>query len=206
MFNILRVLRRNRVSTPNTPDYQELEGAPGWLFFEYGEFKTGMPMHEKIQPGLRGLGFTTQKLPLWVANRGKKSFPIAVEYPHSGPRSSIAGELYLIPTNIIPTLDTYRQNGVNFDRKLVSVNLLNGDNIRAFMYRGNKDHWIPQIEWDQNFYREGSDFSYVEPERKSLSSRDFYSAFTHNHFREGCNPRCFLHVNDGTKPPEQSTA
>jgi len=205
MFNILRVLRRNRVSTPNTPDYQELEGAPGWLFFEYGEFKTGMPMHEKIQPHLRGLAFTSQKIPLWVANRGKKSFPIAVEYPHLGPRSSVAGELYLIPTQVIPNLDNYRQNGVNFDRKLVSLNLLDGDSIRAFMYKGKKEQWIPQIEWDQNFYREGNDFSYIEPVRKCLDSRDFYSSFTPDHFKEGFQ-KCFLHVNDGTKPPEQSTA
>lgn len=190
MFNILRLLRPSSdFIPPHTPDFTELQDAPGWLFFEYGEFKHGLPHQNKFKSNeVRGKALTVQKLPMWVRNNGLNSYPIALDYhPEAATqRASVSGEVYLVPTKAIPFIDSWRSNGVTFDRKSVKLIIPSGEEIKAFMYKGRKEFWSECIDWDIQFYRgrQGAQFSFVHPQRCELNSNKYYSVFTNTDLKE----------------------
>jgi hypothetical protein len=120
-----------------------------------------------------------------VWNDDQEVFPIYTDVQHpdmSVRKGHIMGEIYLLPTEKIPHIDAYRQNGVQFIRKNVSLILPNQTMCRAFSYVGNKEYWKPRMEWAFDFYkgRERSAFSLVEPtdDRHNRNWLGFYTNFT----------------------------
>jgi len=206
-----RLFKKEPLYTPEfTPDFTELQDADEWPFFEYGDLKQGMTVnrmrkfHNKFGEPV-GLAFTAQHIPLWSRNAGPLSYPIAVDFllNQTSPKSHVMGELFNVPTKFIPTIDDHRMNGVYFDRKLVPLQLPDGSDIKAFMYKGRKDFWSKWIEWDNDFHRCEKDFSFIHPQRRSKISNDYYTTFTRLDFKEGAN-KCYLGFTNGFKPePKQ---
>lgn len=186
----------------HTPDYQQLQDAPGWPVFEYGEFKSYLPQHKKLKAEMRAVAFTCEKMPLWAHHKGEETAAVALRINNPQlplRRASIVGEIYVVPTNNIPFLDNHRLNGVYFDRKMVKVCLPDGNQVRAFMYVGKSKVFGPWLDWDHNFYRgrEGSAFSVVAPTRLMTG---WYSDFNQQHFKQSCN-KCFIGLTNGAAEP-----
>lgn len=208
---ITKIFRSHGVSLPPfTPDFNDLMDAPGWPMFEYGSLKAELPNHDVKRLGqFMGHAYTVEKMSLWSRNAGENSDAVAAKFQTTNQpaikRARVAGELYLTPTHLIPFLDNFRQNGVNFNRKNVKLILprLDEDNrpveVRAFMYVGNKDVLSPWMQWDMDFYkgRPGSAFSVVAPQQDGKSWLNWYSNFTKDDFREGTR-KCFLGIRDGS--------
>jgi gamma-glutamylcyclotransferase (GGCT)/AIG2-like uncharacterized protein YtfP len=210
MFNIHNLFKKKNISEfPNTPDYEALQDAPGWPFFEYGELKNNMPMHKDVLWGLspRRIGYTTQQIPLWMWNDNHTAYPVAVNIipsHHPVRRSRVQGELYVIPTTRIPHLDNFRLNGVEFHRKEISVTLNDDNTIKAFAYIGNKDHWQARIRWIEDFYkgRKNSVLSLIPPKSDNKYT-GWYSSFTKDHFNSE-DTKCFIGLFDGARPQQQA--
>lgn len=178
-----------------TKDWQQLQHSPGWTFFEYGELKKGMPRHEHLNCVPRSHAYTVHTCPLWMMNDRQDAFPIAAHiHPELGTRRShIQGELYQLPTETIPHLDAYRQNGVQFNRKRITVMLPSGVEIKAFAYVGNKKFWDPMFDWERDFYRGRGEsaFSLIHP--KPVGNTTFWSSnFTKNQLTEKRLSKCFM--------------
>jgi hypothetical protein len=197
-----------------TPDYEELWDSRGWPVFEYGQFKLKMPKHKKLNAEFLTPAFTVQKCPMWTNNRAEDTFPIGAKCHvpgFSAPRARIAGELYLVPTQSIPFLDTHYRNGVEFERKSVKliVPTLNerGDptELRAFMYVGKKDYWKPAIDWDMHYYHGDGDISLIKPYRDNDQRLNWHTNFTKENFKEG-KDQCFMYITDDWPPGRKQAA
>lgn len=209
MFSITRLFKRNVEFIPgNTPDYESLQDAPGWPFFEYGELKAHMPYHDHILHNLspRRIAYTSNKYNLWMWNDNHYAFPIATSIlPQSHPvrRGRIQGEIYVIPTHRIPHLDNFRMNGVQFNRKEIAVDLPDRETIKAFAYIGAKDYWQDKFDWAETFFRgrENSALSLIEPHTDKRYQFGWYSVFTKDHLKERPT-RCFIGLTNGDKPQQ----
>lgn len=187
-----------------TKDWDTLEQSPEWLFFEYGEFKKGHAAHQHLGCDVISHAYTQHKCPLWMWNDNQDAFPIAMNVqPMNQPfrKARIMGEIFKIPTNQIPHLDAYRQNGVQFLRKFVSLILPNQVQIRAQTYIGAKEYWKERLDWANSFFRgrEHSSLSVIEP-HNSLKHPwlGYYANYTPNDLQP-TTTRCYLGLRNGIR-------
>lgn len=166
-----------------TPDYHIIGARKGNLVFIHDDMMMGQPNHELVRYGLSGFkpfayGYTTKHFSFVKKNLGLKSFPIAVDLRdssnmpmHVAQTSRIRGEIYALRPQTIITLDTHRQNGVQFKRVPVNINVGSQKMRRShwfdaegrtqfeysldkeemvtvpcWMYVGREEYWKDQLE------------------------------------------------------------
>lgn len=167
-----------------TPDLWELEQKKAHLVFVHDDMMQLQPHHELIRQGsLSGFypfqyGYTTKKFSFVIKDLGLKSIPIALdlgelagELPmYIAEAHRIRGEVYAVRPGAIVELDNHRQNGVQFVRRQVNINIgyrrlwrshwFNSfgnkkyeyklgkeemTTVSAWMYIGREDYWRDQL-------------------------------------------------------------
>lgn len=120
-----------------TPDLWELEQKKEHRVFIHDDMMQLQPNHELVRQGsLSGFypfqyGYTTKKFSFIQKELGLKSFPIALdlrdlaeELPmYIADSHRIRGEVYAVRTPTLIALDNHRQNGVQFQRRRVNINI-----------------------------------------------------------------------------------
>lgn len=119
-----------------TPDYNELQQRKSVLVFIHDDMAQLQSNHDMVRLGsLSGFypfmyGYTTKKYTFVKKNLGLKSFPIALDLRDTEElpvfmteAHRIRGEVYAIRPPQMIVLDTHRQNGVQFRRVKVNINI-----------------------------------------------------------------------------------
>lgn len=169
---------------PFTPDLWQLEMRKAHPVFIADDMMQTQPNHKMVaEGGLSGFypfhyGYTSQRYNFVKKNLGLKSFPIALDLRETDElpafmveRHRIRGEVYALRAEQIIALDNHRQNGVQFTRTPVTINIGHRKNykhtttdskgnkfidyslgreemtsITAFMYVGREAYWKDQLE------------------------------------------------------------
>lgn len=182
---LLQIIAADQRRTQFTPDAHEINKNKSKLLFVHDDMAQLQPNHHLIREGsLSGFypfnyGYTTKKFSFIKKELGLKSFPIALQLSEElkdnlpmyiAEEYRIRGELYAIRPQQFFELDTHRQNGVQFKRVPVSVNVgykklyrthwftaegtkkYNYDlgkeemlTVSAFMYVGREEYWKDQL-------------------------------------------------------------
>lgn len=118
-----------------TPDYLQLSQKKSHLLFIHDDMAQLQPNHVMVQAGVSGFyplgyGYTSKKYSFITKNLGQKSFPIALDLRDTeelplfmAEKHRIRGEIYAIRAPTFIDLDTHRQNGVQFNRVRVNINI-----------------------------------------------------------------------------------
>lgn len=161
-----------------TPDMAQLCRYEIQLIFLADEFQRFHPKHELIKTHATYLCNADTYFPfvVWKKALGEESYPVPMEaekfslqpwqIPRKGDTGVVRGELFAVmPHKVFPILDKHRQNGLQFIRKRVPVQVkyqqksyslrdgwhLSGwriQTIEAWMYMGDPDFW----NWDAQEY------------------------------------------------------
>jgi hypothetical protein len=192
MFGMKRAALRKEIQAESvlsgaefTPDIFHLEQFKSQLLFVHDDMAQLQPNHDLIKEGsLSGFypfnyGYTTKSYSFLKKNLGLKSFPIALDIPidvanqlptYMSEEYRIRGELYAIRPLQFLKLDTHRQNGVQFIRRRVNINIgykklyhhsitdskgvyhseynLGKEQmltVQAWMYVGREEYWRDQL-------------------------------------------------------------
>lgn len=167
-----------------TPDLWQLEQKKSHLVFIHDDMMMTQPNHDLVKNGsLSGFyplnyGYTTRKFTFVKKELHDKSFPIAIDIrekdnlPHwMAKECRIRGEIYAIRPMQFIALDNHRQNGVQFKRVKVNINIgyrklmkhtITDSRGKAysefnlcreemttqemFMYVGREEYWKDQLE------------------------------------------------------------
>lgn len=119
-----------------TPDYQKLSQQLSVLVFIHDDMMQLQPNHDIVKMGsLSGFfpfmyGYTSRRLSFVKKELGLKSFPVALDIRDKddlqmfmADEYRIRGEVYAIRPQQIIELDRHRQNGVQFHRISVNINI-----------------------------------------------------------------------------------
>lgn len=96
--------------------------------------------------------YTVPRLSYWE-HADERTYEIIVLQTKSLPRSRVEGILYSVTDEELKFLDKRRQNGVEFDRKLLPVTVPFSDNygdmiqVNAWIYLAKKEIWTGRIEY-----------------------------------------------------------
>jgi hypothetical protein len=143
-FNTRRWLEENAVE--NTPDLVQLEKRPLHLVFICDTLMQGKREHQQLEhPQFKGFAYTVDRMVLWrkdveVVKTGR-TIPLSV-VPYVDPKPTyllkqknlhptnpyfhpvsavIKGQVFLVPTSTLITLDKMKENGKMFERKRMSI-------------------------------------------------------------------------------------
>ena len=166
-YNIPALNWHERLTTTyrHTPDIMDIERQAQHLLFVCDEFQKSHRYNVHLGDGkFKYTAFTEQKLALWKKVLGLETQAIALPYGlrSNAPAAFIRGDLYLVPPDVIISLDNLRGNTVQFNRKRVSLNIptrkdvwdrlgqttesnTQVNTVRAWMYVGNVDYWGDQL-------------------------------------------------------------
>jgi len=141
-----------------TPDYPDLSQSRAHLLFVPDDMAQLQPNHNLVHDGsLSGFyplayGYTTRRFSFVRKELGLKSFPIALDLSISikdelpvwmSDEYRLRGEVYAIRPQQFIVLDTHRQNGVQFHREKVNVNI----GYRKYYRRKNvADYYLEREE------------------------------------------------------------
>lgn len=170
-----------------TPDYPILSQKKSQLLFVPDDMMQLQPRHELVVYGSRhgfrplDYGYTSKKFSFVKKELGLESFPVALDLRQRedlplfmGETHRIRGEIYAICSKHFLTLDRYKQNGVQFERRRVNINVgsqklyripRKGDfgkpafdkiydhelgrqemcSVECWMYIGREDYWRDQL-------------------------------------------------------------
>lgn len=158
------IIRRETAKLEYTRDAAILSQYNLIPVFIYGTLMEKYPEAELISqfndmPTL--VAFTYDNFYCMKKKLGSLSFPIAMEpngeqkFTFSPPRT-VKGQLFFLPPEAFYTLDKRFRNGLQFDRKMVSVCAFNREKkkelklieyaFEAFMYIGKPEHWEKQFD------------------------------------------------------------
>lgn len=166
-----------------TPDYHTIGSRKGNLVFVHDDMMMLQSNHDLVKTGLSGFypfayGYTSQRFNFVTKDLGLKSFPIALQLKdtqdvpmHVADAYRIRGEIYALRPQSIIELDTHRQNGVQFQRVRVNINVasrplrhwswtdangidkheyrLDRENmisVPCWMYVGREEYWKDQLQ------------------------------------------------------------
>lgn len=122
----------NAYGSKYTKDMMVLQQYKDHLIFIPCDMKRGKGNHHFLEDAKAyGLGYTRSKYTMYKKNLGDLSFPIPLPETHSTPRiygkhftgvsARIRGEMYFVTAETIKELDTYKRNGVEFERILTQI-------------------------------------------------------------------------------------
>lgn len=167
-----------------TPDYPQLSQKKSHLVFIHDDMMQTQQNHKLVVDGsLSGFypftyGYTTRRFSFVKKELALKSFPVALDLRDTSElpafmanTSRIRGEIYAVRPQTLIDLDTHRQNGVQFQRTRVNINIgtrklrRHNRNEKAghpnveyvlgkeemfsqqcWMYIGREDYWKDQLE------------------------------------------------------------
>lgn len=205
-----RIYEEDKERLQFTPDYAELEQKKGHLLFIHDDMAQLQPHHDLVKEGsLSGFypfnyGYTARNFTYLNKNLGLKSIPIALDLRDRDniPRcmsdtARIRGEVYAVRPRTFISLDTHRQNGIQFKRTQVTVNIPSKKvkkhtttdstgrvfidyslskeemvSVQAWMYIGREEYWKDQLHAEAGFF----DFTPVDiiEEEERLWLRRYY--------------------------------
>lgn len=164
LFNsVRRAIEWDQDRLAFTPDYQELSQKKSWLFFIHDDMMQTQPNHFMVEEGSRSgfkpldYGYTSKSFSFVKKELGLKSFPIALdirdksELPmYVADSYRIRGEIYALRPQQIVKLDIYRQNGVQFHRQKVNINIGSRKQLRRHWYDAEgKKHFNYELGRDE---------------------------------------------------------
>lgn len=129
----------------HTPDYPVLNTKKEHFVFVYGTLKAGKVNHDLINKAsvkFIGKAFTVSKLYVMYEKAFPVVFKISEEKKSFFQTAHISGEIYKVPTELMPTLDMLESNGVMYQRRRENFILKNNQNdkdnrlIKAWIYLG----------------------------------------------------------------------
>lgn len=139
-----------------TSDMPVLNGFNEQYVFVYGTLKRGFVCHDLLEGApLVGRGWTA--LERW--RLVQDSFPVAL-YDESDLAKSVFGEIYLVPTGLMKTLDQYESNGNLYRRRRMAINLDTGKSKVAWMYIGVPSAFSAVTKLCTVFRRKKTDMEY----------------------------------------------
>lgn len=211
---------------PFTPDLHFFERRPYTLFFEYSDLQDRMPKHQMVSPYFTTPAYTAERYGCLNHSEDPKAIAFDDHFKERPiRRQKIRGELYAIKLPAPILIDSYRQNGVQFERRRVKVLYpivrepeSHRERTReetvicsafAWMYFGKPDYWSDQINWDASFYkgRRGSMF----PESKVYT--DLRAEFNNHYFftlndiiNHTRDDRCFTHLHRNLSDDRKQSA
>ena len=184
--NLTSLVEIDRLTPQHTPDMWKLEEVGYTWVFVCDECQAGHRKHDLVEGGASGMepffaGYTAEKMGFLIKRLEKMSFPIPFkdlsdnELPvWMGKERRIRGEMYGMTAEMIKKLDDYKQNGVQFERMRVNINVpyykkkrirsqtYNGTwsvdyqrskdyivTIPAMMYIARPEYWMDQLK-DKN--------------------------------------------------------
>lgn len=115
-----------RVQLPEyTPDIQELETRGFQLLFVMGELMVGHRKHDELlnqHSACLSAGFTVHDYVCVLHKLGQVGYPITLEESIRGfRRTRVKGELFAVRSSQFISIDNYKLNGVEFNRKRIKV-------------------------------------------------------------------------------------
>lgn len=146
-----------------TPDIASLEKFQHVLLFAADETMEQREKHPLIAAEVAGGwgAFTESEFTLVVKNLGRESLAIPLDVKfQSIPSARIRGQLFLIRPYVFKLLDNYKQNGVQFKRLRINVQIpsrvksWNGmrdvqlplKTVEAWTYLGVEEYWMPLLD------------------------------------------------------------
>lgn len=190
---------------PHTPDIQKLEEFEHMLFFDYGHF---LPKDHHISTA-----YTVERLSVWYNIHNNSQLPIALKSGLYGlqqtPRAKVCGQLYLVDTERLVTLDNERRNGISFTRKRVKLLIpyqdkyYNQCEIRAWTYIGHPEFWNAETDWERQFYRSRSGRSF----NPAKTFRDHNRPWLDTYYKfsrlpeEPITQKTYMHLHKGLNDP-----
>lgn len=153
--------------SPATQDTWWMDRHDLQLFFFYGDLmhkRNTLPLLKDNVTKL-ATAYTEKNFTVFKKKLGKETFPIALETKfESVPQLFVRGELVGVCYEAYKELDTNEGNGVEFNRKRVTVQVpyrkvMGGGrvseglscNVRAWMYVASHKYWSDQIDGGYNF-------------------------------------------------------
>lgn len=139
-LQVCQAQNRPFVKLSGTMLKQERQKFQKVFLFTYGTLMSGMNRHQVLQQANATLiGKTSINAKLFTANW---SWPFLQLNPLGS--STVKGEVYQIPANLVDTLDHiegYYPNREDnlFERRTIEVDILPCDKIKAIVYEGGKD-------------------------------------------------------------------
>lgn len=113
--------------TDKTPDVAFLESLEHQLVFVADEFMSVNPkasVLEKLKAKKEFECFSKETYTVYQKRLGRESFPIPLSVEHkTAPSLQVKGELYSMRSTALFELDKYKENGVQFQRIRVPVNI-----------------------------------------------------------------------------------
>lgn len=172
---------------PCTDDVYALEQRQCQLLFVYDEMMSRHREYkERIEPYSTcvATAFTKDKFSLWKRDLKEQSFPIPLEVGYTGaPLAAVKGELYIIASKQLISIDNYKANGLLYARKRIKVNVpyrrydqwgtlqpLEYRELKAWMYVG-LDKWNELLD-------SGYTFKPVKLYKPNDPNREKYYYFT----------------------------
>lgn len=165
---------------PFTPDIAIIQQKETQLLFVYDEMMDGYSEFSLIKEHSIKLGtvFTNDMFVMYKRKLGEDSYAIALDESFfQAQRGIIRGELYAVKSPRFAELDTVYQNGVEFERRRVSVKMpyyhfgwrtkFNSEgckvpdgmfkeyrtvDIKCFMYVGIQEHWHQMMGEGEGFF------------------------------------------------------
>lgn len=192
---------------PHTPDFWKLEQQDFTLIFEYGDLQDRMPKHQMVNPYYSTSAFTVNKFPVLKQYAVEEPFPLAFRHNIPGRKiqhSKIRGELYAVPPVNHVLIDSYRRNGLLFERERVkvltpSVNEA-GKHLSfvAWMYFAREEHWSDMLVWDSNFYKRGNGlFTPLNQHKHNETDFNNHVRFSPKDLNVPKKQKCFISLRDG---------
>lgn len=191
---------------PHTPDFWRLEQQDFTLIFEYGDLQDRMPKHQMVNPYYSTAAFTVNKFPVLKQYAVEDPFPLAFRSRIPGRKiqhSKIRGELYAVPPVNHVLIDSYRRNGVYFDRERVKVLTPSvneeGKHLTflAWMYFAREEHWSNMLTWDSSFYKRGGGlFTPLSQFKHNETDFNNHVRFTPKDIFVPKRTKCFLNLRD----------
>jgi gamma-glutamylcyclotransferase (GGCT)/AIG2-like uncharacterized protein YtfP len=154
--------------TANTPDVAELSNRIGAVIFVYNDLMKKRRDHEVLEPiAFGGDAYTVIMVNGWYRKKDRLPIIMRPQIHHRKPEWSmqknahaaiVKGEVYVVKANKLHELDLYHDNGGQFIRQRVDINIpfeediLNKDHImiksgqyhmyrKAWAYIGNPHYW-----------------------------------------------------------------
>jgi AIG2-like family. len=148
-----------------TPDIALLEEKAAHLLFICDDLKQQHRRHGLLRDQrFLAEAFTRKPMSMWTRNLGKLSHPVPFDDKSLiAPYSVVQGELHLVNTEQLCSLDRYRMNGVEFDRVRLHVKVpymkawldkelkpkfsgIIHETVECWMYIGVKEYWYPLLD------------------------------------------------------------
>ena len=168
--SIHRIVEEDKAMLRFTPDYPLLSQKKSHLVFIHDDMMQTLPNHRLIVEGSCSgfyplcYGYTTKTYNFVKKSLSQASYPIAFDLKDVGHlpvymanRHRIRGEIYAIRPFQMIALDNHRQNGVEFQRQKVNINVgyrrqyrthyFNSLGNKIYNYHLGKDEMLAQPCW-----------------------------------------------------------